>query len=82
MNGCPAELRWLYIFLSFFFTSSVMLLFYGGQLTANYMLNREVNTPELVHGIGGEGGKPDTTAKNIPMPLLTDPEKKGEQDWL
>lgn len=37
-----------------------MQLFYGGQLTANYLLNREVNTLELVRGTGGEGGKPDT----------------------
>lgn len=38
----------------------VMLLFYGGQLTSNYLLSREVNTLELVHGKGGGGGKPDT----------------------
>lgn len=38
-----------------------MQLFHGGQLTANYLLNREVNTLELVRGMGGEGAKPDTT---------------------
>lgn len=40
----------------FFLTLSVMQLFYGGQLTANYLLNREVNTLELVRG-RVEGGK-------------------------
>lgn len=58
----------------FFFTSSVMQLVYGGQLTGNYLLNGEVNTQELVHGMGGEGGKPDTQRKNAPMPSVTDPE--------
>lgn len=61
MNGCPRVLGRLYIIMSFFFTLGVTQLFYGGQLTANYLLNREVNTLELVHGMGGEGGKPDTT---------------------
>lgn len=61
MNGCPRVQGWLYIILSFFFTPGVMQLFYGGQLTANYLLNREVNTLEFVRGMGGEGGKPDTT---------------------
>lgn len=59
MNGCPRVLGRLYIKLSIFLARSVMQLFYGGQLTANYLLNREVNTLELVHGMGG--GKPDTT---------------------
>lgn len=51
-----------------------MQLVYGGQLTGNYLLNGEVNTQELVHGMGGEGGKPDTQRKNAPMPSVTDPE--------
>lgn len=49
-----------------------MQLFYGGQLTANYLLNREVNTLELVRRMGGKGGKPDTTMENAPMPSVTD----------
>lgn len=40
MNGCQRVLDWLYIILSFLFTSSVMQLFYRWQLTANYLLNR------------------------------------------
>lgn len=42
----------LYIILSFFLTPSVMQLFYGRQLTANYLLNRKVSAEELVRGTG------------------------------
>lgn len=53
-------LGWLYIILSSLFTPGVMQLLYGGQLAANYLLNREVNTLGHVCEMGGEGGKPDT----------------------
>lgn len=44
-----------------FLTPGVTQLFYRGQLAGNYLLNGEVNAQELVRGMGGEGGKPETT---------------------
>lgn len=42
-------------------------------MTDNYLLNREVNTLELVRGTGGEGGEGQIPRwENPPMPLVTD----------
>lgn len=65
----------------FFFTPGVMQLFHGGQLTANYLLNREVNTLELVRGMGGEGAKPDTTMEKRTNAFSYWP-GKCDRDWL
>lgn len=46
--AAPRAQGWLYISLSFSLTPGAMLLFYGGRLTANYLLSGEVNTPEPV----------------------------------
>lgn len=50
---------------------SVMQLFYGGQLTANYLLNREVNILELVRGMGEEVNQ-ILLWKNVQTPSVTD----------
>lgn len=71
MNNRLGVLGWLYIIVSFFFTPGVMQLFYGGQLTANYLLNREVKTLELVRGMGGEVNQ-ILRWKNAQMPSVTD----------
>lgn len=80
-NGCLRVLGWLYIILSFFFTPGVMQLFYGEQLTANYLLNREVNTLELVRWTEGEGGKLDTTVEKCTHAFSHWP-GKCDRDWL
>lgn len=47
MKGCLGSQGWHYIILFFFSTSGVMQLFSGGQLTTNYLLNREVKPLDL-----------------------------------
>lgn len=46
-NGCLGSQGWHFIILFLFSTSGVMQLFSGGQLTTNYLLNREVKPMDL-----------------------------------
>lgn len=46
-KGCLGTQGWHYIILFLFSTSGVMQLFSGGQLTTNYLLNREVKPLDL-----------------------------------
>lgn len=58
-NALPGVLLRPCIILSCPLAPGVMQLLYGGQLAANYLLYREVNTPGHVCETGGEGGKTD-----------------------
>lgn len=48
INSCFRMQDWLYITLSSFLHLRCHAVFYWGQLTANYLLNREVNPLDLV----------------------------------